>query len=175
MSNLTTHVARSARPAALLARRKASPCPATRTARPCQTLRSIRRAPLSRPAGAPEDIRNALATVTTFLTGSRASLRSAEPSASRVLAALRAAPPAGSTWSTQRSVLVSELGPSLAAGDGDPITENLHAATRHQGRFASLRDGLRPPLTPGCRRATWLVIGSPPSPWPGTNAGTNAC
>ena len=30
----------------------------------------------------------------------------------------------------------------------DPITDDLHAAGRRQGRFASLRDGLRPPLTP---------------------------
>ncbi|MBB3667771.1 hypothetical protein FHX47_001392 [Garicola koreensis] len=29
----------------------------------------------------------------------------------------------------------------------DPRLESLHAAHQHQGRYASLRDGLRPPLT----------------------------
>lgn len=32
-------------------------------------------------------------------------------------------------------------------GATDPQLESLHAAYQHQGRYASLRDGLRPPLT----------------------------
>jgi hypothetical protein len=70
------------------------------------------------------------------------------PPAPRVLAALRAATPAGSTRQPGECG-GPEPGSSLVAGGGDPISEDLHAATWHQGRFASLRDGLRPPLTPG--------------------------
>jgi hypothetical protein len=35
----------------------------------------------------------------------------------------------------------------VGVGD-DPTSQDLHDSDRHQGRFASLRDGLRPPLTP---------------------------
>jgi len=39
----------------------------------------------------------------------------------------------------------------------DPIPNDLHAGARHQGRRASLRDGLRPPLTPSTvEQAGWL-------------------
>jgi hypothetical protein len=31
---------------------------------------------------------------------------------------------------------------------GDPISQDLLGSDRHQGRFASLRDDLRSPLTP---------------------------
>lgn len=53
----------------------------------------------------------------------------------------------------------------------DPIQQDLHAGTR-QGRYASLRDGLRPPLTPDTTRAGYWVGGSPlsncPFPAPAT-------
>ena len=39
----------------------------------------------------------------------------------------------------------------------DPTIEDLHAAVRRQGRCASRRDGLRPPLTPGTdEQVGWL-------------------
>ena len=54
----------------------------------------------------------------------------------------------------------------------DPIPEGLHAGARHQGRRASLRDGLRPPLTPNtAEQGGWLSDRW--FSWPGTNAGTN--
>jgi hypothetical protein len=41
----------------------------------------------------------------------------------------------------------------------DPLHEYLHAGTRHQGRCASLRDDLRPPLTPGTdEQEGWLSV-----------------
>ncbi len=110
--------------------------------------------------------------VTTFFTGSRASLRSAEPSAPRVLAALRAASPAGSTWSTRGAA--HEPWSSLGVRGRRP---DHRGSARRAPASRALRVATRwTPSTPdpGPRRATWLVIGSPLSPWPGANAGTNA-
>jgi hypothetical protein len=55
----------------------------------------------------------------------------------------------------------------------DPMAEDLHAAVRPQGRYASLRDGLRPPLPPdtdeqeGWLSGRWLSHAHVPFPDPG--------
>jgi hypothetical protein len=41
----------------------------------------------------------------------------------------------------------------------DPIHEDLHAGARPQGRYASLRDGLWPPLPPGTAEQEGWVSG----------------
>ena len=47
-----------------------------------------------------------------------------------------------------------------------PDIEGWLSAARRQGRCASLRDGLRPPLTPTIAEQIGLVIGPPPGSWP---------
>jgi hypothetical protein len=76
--------------------------------------------------------------VTTFLTGSRASLRSAAPSGS-------ACPRCAAGRSACRRREEVQCGIWLG---GDPISQDLLGSDRHQGSFASLRDDLRSPLTP---------------------------
>jgi len=79
-------------------------------------------------------------TVTNFHTDSRASLRSA--------AGGSACPRcAAGRFAYGRSTLPGTPVRMVGVGD-DPTSQDLHDSDRHQGRFASLRDGLRPPLTP---------------------------
>ena len=59
-------------------------------------------------------------------------------------------------------------------GGRRPDIECELSAARRQGRYASLRDGLRPPLTPATTEQIWLVIGPPPDPGHVTNRGTHA-
>ena len=52
--------------------------------------------------------------------------------------------------------------------------ESFRSSTVVRKRFASLRDGLRPPLTPGTAEQPGWSSDRRPHLWPGTNAGTNA-
>ena len=56
----------------------------------------------------------------------------------------------------------------------DPLPNGLHVGTRRPGRSASLRDDLRPPLTPATAEQQGWLSGRLLSSGQGTNVGTNA-
>ena len=60
---------------------------------------------------------------------------------------------AGTTW--------PKRAPAMPVRDGLPLSPTWSSTTtRRQGRFASLRDGLRPPLTPGGGTGEGLLRGA---------------
>jgi hypothetical protein len=99
------------------------------------------------------------------------------PAAPRVLAALRAATPPTQKMIPEggKTDPVHDQHHVLVGGRGRrPDIEGWLSAARRQGRCTSLRDGLRPPLTPTITEQIGLVIGPPPDPGRVTNRGTHA-
>ena len=87
---------------------------------------------------------------TSFFAGSRASLRSA---VRLRVSSLRCGPLAGTEQTTE---------PKVCRRRRRPDSEDQLAGDQRQGRSTSLRDGLRPPLTPVTTEQLRLVIGPPP-------------